>query len=57
MAEKEHLLVPEIAEKLRIPSWKVVRWLESGRLEGGRAYGRWWATSESVEKVAKELNS
>lgn len=45
----------EVALKLNIPAWKVIRWIQSGRLQGGKEDGRWWATSESVEKVAKEM--
>ena len=54
---EDHLLVPEIAARLHMPSWKVIRWLESGRIKGERTHGRWWATVASVEKVAKEMGS
>lgn len=55
--ESVSLPVAEVALKLKTPSWKIIRWIESGRLDGGRKYGRWWVTPESVERVAKELKS
>ena len=47
----------EVALNLNIPAWKVIRWIQSGRLEGGKEDGRWWATTTSVEKIKKELDS
>lgn len=46
----------EVALALNIPAWKVIRWIQSGRLKGGKEDGRWWATTASVEKVKRELS-
>lgn len=54
---EDHLLVPEIAVRLHMPSWKVIRWLEAGRIVGERVHGRWWATVAAVERVKQELDS
>ena len=55
MADPEVLSTAEIADRLGIEVWKVARWIQSRRLQGGQNMGRWWATRESVERVAAEL--
>ncbi len=55
--QKDRIPVADAAHKLGIPSWKAIRWLQSGRLKGGKEMERyWWVSRTSLEKVARELS-
>ena len=55
---RERIPVADAAHKLGIPSWKAVRWIQSGRLTGGQWNERyWWVSRKSLEKVTKEMGS
>lgn len=56
--QKDRIPVADAAHTLGIPSWKAIRWLQSGRLTGGKEMDRyWWVSRTSLDKVVKEMGS